>query len=187
LAYVRSLTRVTLASTTLVALVALFTLAAPADQAFAKTVSLCQETQLDVRWAPGGGGLGHGAYLIEIRNISSSACRLSGYPMVRMTVGVSTVSVVAKKTRNGYMGGVGGSSATAPLPVVTLRAHGGEASSMVEGTTIPVGNDRKCVVYTRVSITLAEMKPPYRFAIRFSGCVRPAVHPVVKGLSGSSR
>ena len=77
-------------------------------------------------------------------------------------------------------------NATVPLPVVTLRAHGGTASSMVEGGDIPIGNAIKCTIYTKVSITLANLSPPYRFATRFSGCIRPQVHPIVKGASGSS-
>jgi hypothetical protein len=134
----------------------------------------------------GGAGLGHVAEIIVIRNISASACRVTGYPTVRMTGGASVVASVARRTRNGYLGGLGGPNATVPLPVVTLRARGGTASSMVEGTDVPVGNAVSCVSYTRVSITLANLKPPYRFSTKFPGCSRPQVHPIVKGSSGSA-
>jgi hypothetical protein len=183
LAHVRSLTHLTLASALLTSLL---TVCATDDQAFARSINLCQETQLDVRWVGGGAGLGHTAQLIVITNISSSECRVTGYPAVRMTGGASVLATIAKRTRNGYMGGLGGPNATVPLPVVTLRAHGGTASSMVEGGDIPIGNAIKCTIYTKVSITLANLSPPYRFATRFSGCIRPQVHPIVKGASGSS-
>ena len=181
MAPVRSLTHLTLATALLVALV---TLATKSAEAFANTPDRCQETQIDVQWISGGAGLGHTAYLIEITNVSANACRLTGYPTVRMSVGASAVTTVAKRTRSGYMGGLAG--ATAPLPIVTLRAHGGMASSMVEGSHLPIGDAVSCTTYTKVSITLASLQPPYRFTTRFPGCVRPQVHPVVKGSTGSS-
>jgi len=183
LAHVRSLTHITLASALLTSLL---TVCATDDQAFARSINLCQETQLDVRWVGGGAGLGHTAQLIVITNISASACRVSGYPTVRMTGGANVVATVARRTRNDYLGGLGGPNATVPLPVVTLRAHGGTASSMVEGGDVPIGNAVECVIYTKVSIRLVIMSPPYRFATRFFGCIRPQVHPIVKGSSGSS-
>jgi hypothetical protein len=183
LARVRSLTHVTLASALLTTL---FTVTAFSGSAFANSIGHCQETQLDVRWVGGGAGLGHIAEIIVITNISASACRVSGYPTVRMTGGANVVATVARRTRNGYLGGLGGPNATVPLPVVTLRAHGGTASSMVEGGDVPIGNAVECVLYTKVSITFAIMSPPYRFATRFFGCIRPQVHPIVKGSTGSS-
>ena len=183
MAHVRSLTRATLASALLATL---FTIITVSGRASANSVSRCQETQLDVRWVSGGAGLGHIAEIIVFRNISSNACRVSGYPTVRMSGGANVVATLARRTRNGYLGGLGGPNATVPLPVVTLRAHGGTASSMVEGSDVPIGNAVGCAVFTKVSITLATMKTPYRFLTKFSGCSRPQVHPVVTGPSGSS-
>jgi hypothetical protein len=153
--------------------------------AFAASIGHCQETQLDVHWTPGGVGLGHVAEIIVITNISSSACKMTGYPTVRMTGGPSVVATVAKKTRSGYMGGLGGPNANVPIPDVTLRSHGGAASSLVEGVEIPVGKAVACVNYAKVSVTLPGLSPPYRFTSKFPGCIRPQVHPIVKGSSGS--
>jgi hypothetical protein len=152
--------------------------------AFGASVARCQETQLDVRWVSGGVGLGHLAELIVITNISSSTCKMSGYPTVKMTGGPSVLATVARKTRNGYLGGLGGPNANVPIPVITLRAHGGAASSMVEGDDNPVGTAVECVYYSSVAVTLPGLSPPYRFSEKFPGCIRPQVHPIVKGSHG---
>ncbi len=151
----------------------------------AAAIGRCQETQLDLRWTSGGAGVGHVAELIVITNISSSACKMTGYPSVTMTGGPSVVAAVAKKTRSGYLGGLGGPNANVPIPVITLRAHGGVASSMVEGGDVPVGTAVACVEYAKVSVALPGLSPPYRFTTKFPGCVRPQVHPIVKGSRGS--
>jgi hypothetical protein len=169
-----------------VLLAALVVVTSPVPHASAARVARCQETQLDIKWAPGGAGLGHLAQLIVIKNIGANSCTETGYPTVRMTGGPSVVASVARKTRDGYLGGLGGPNAKVPLPVVILRAHGGTASSMVEGGDVPVGNAVECVIYTKVTIALPHLSPPYHYTTRFSGCVRPQVHPIVKGSTGSS-
>jgi hypothetical protein len=120
-----------------------------------------------------------------ITNISSSTCKVMGYPTVKMTGGPSVVATVAKKTRNGYMGGLGGPNATVPIPDVTLRPHGGTGSSLVEGTDFQVGTAVECVYYSKVSVTLPGLSPAYRFTTKFPGCSRPQVHPIVKGSHGT--
>lgn len=154
--------------------------------AAAGSLARCQETQLDVKWVLGGAGLGHTSDVIVITNISGNTCTETGYPVVTMTRAKSTVATTAKTTRNGYLGGLGGPNSKVPLPVVTLRAHGGTASSMVEGGDVPIGSAVTCLLYTKVSIALPRLSPPYHFTTRFSGCVRPQVHPIVKGSNGSS-
>jgi hypothetical protein len=185
LADIRSL-KLALSVSAFLVVVAAFTLVSGGDRAFGASVAQCQETQLDVHWVSGEAGLSHASQIIVITNISASACKLSGYPTVKMTGGASVVTSVAKKTRNGYLGGLGGPNAYVPLPVVKLRAHGGTASSMVEGGDVPIGNAVGCVIFNKVSIEIANLKPSYRFGTRFSGCVRPQVHPIVKGSTGSS-
>jgi hypothetical protein len=155
------------------------------SKAFGASIARCQETQLDVHWASAGVGLGHVGELIVITNISSSACKMTGYPTVKMTGGPSVLSTVAKKTRNGYLGGLGGPNASVPIPNITLRSHGGAASSLVEGGDVPVGRAVECVYYSKVFVTLPGLSPSYRFTSKFPGCIRPQVHPIVKGSRGT--
>ena len=77
-------------------------------------------------------------------------------------------------------------SAALALPVVKLRAHGGIASSMVEGDDTPPGNAVTCLLFTKVSVAIPRLSPTYRLTIKFPGCIRPEVHPIVKGTSGTS-
>jgi hypothetical protein len=182
LAKTRSLSHATLVAA-LLASVALLTLTSRAERAFANTVARCQETQLDVKITSDGVATGHVGDLILLTNVGASACTVTGYPTVSMS-GVNVVTTVAKKTKNGFLGGLGGTGTTLTIPVVTLRAHGGAASSIVEGGDVPVGNAVGCVTFTKVSVALAHLSPSYRFTTKFPGCIRPEVHPFVRGSKG---
>jgi Protein of unknown function (DUF4232) len=184
LTLIRDLNR-TVVACALLSSLTLIQLSTWTSSASATAPARCQETQLDVRWTSGGAGLGHVADLLVLTNISSSTCTLKGYPTVRMTGGPSVLATIAKRTRNGYLGGLGGTSASVPIPNVTLKSHGGAASSMVEGGDVPVGSAVACVYYSKVSVTLPGLSPPYRFTSKFPGCVRPQVHPLVKGSRGT--
>jgi|GEM_PF-2447769 len=179
----RSLNRITLV-TALLVIVTMVTLTSRAERAFANTSARCQETQLDVKIASDGVAGGHVGDLIVITNVGASACTVVGYPTVSMSGGANVISTVAKKTKDGYLGGLGGTGASMSIPVVTLRAHGGAASSIVEGGDVPVGNAVECVTYTKVSVTLPHLSPPYRFTTKLPGCIRPEVHPFVRGSRG---
>lgn len=181
--HIRSLNRVTLIAA-LLASVTLVTITSRTEGAFANTIARCQETQLDVKITSDGAAAGHVGDLIVISNVGASACTVTGYARVSMSGGANVVSTVAKKTKNGYLGGLGGTGTTMSIPAVTLRAHGGAASSIVEGGDVPVGNAVECVTYTKVSVALPLLNPPYRFTTKFPGCIRPEVHPFVRGSKG---
>ena len=179
----RSPSRATLVAA-LLAIVTVLTITSRAERAFANTTARCQETQLDVRMTSDGAATGHVGDLIVITNIGGSACTVAGYPTVSMSGGANVVPSVAKKTKNGFLGGLGGTGPTIPIPVVRLLAHGGAASSIVEGGDVPVGNAVECVTYTKVSVALPHLSPAYRFTTKFPGCIRPEVHPFVRGAKG---
>ena len=183
MANTRSLNRATLVAALLV-IVTVLPLTSHAERATAGTVARCQETQLDVKMAPDGVATGHVGDLIVITNVGASACTVVGYPTVGMSGGANVKTIVAKKTKNGFLGGLGGTGATHSIPVVRLRAHGGAASSILEGGDVPVGNAVGCVTYTKVSVVLPHLSPPYRFTTKFPGCIRPEVHPFVRGSKG---
>lgn len=182
MAKTRSLIRATLIG--ILVSVALVTLTSRTERAFANTPARCQETQLSVKITSHGVASGHVGDLIVITNVSASACTVNGYPTVRLSGGANVVATVARKTKNGFLGGLGGTGTTLTVPVVRLRAHGGGASSILEGGDVPVGNAVACVTYTKVSVALPRLSPPYRFTTRFPGCIRPQVHPFVPGSKG---
>jgi Protein of unknown function (DUF4232) len=185
LAHVRSLVTSAIATALFVS-VAGIVIVGHTERASASPLRRCQETQLDVNWTPDGAGLGHVADLLVFTNISANACTLSGYPAVRMTGSAKVASVlVARHTLNGYLGGLSRGTAR-ELPVVKLSAHGGVASSMVEGDDNPSGNALTCLIFSKVSVKIPHLNPPYRFTIKFPGCIRPQTHPIVKGPSGNS-
>jgi len=162
----------------------LVTIASPTVSAFASSPSRCQETQLDVQLVPDGSSRGHVASLIVITNVSSTSCSVSGYPTVRVTDSPKTgLSLVAKRTLNGFMGGLTLTGAIVPVPKVKLRAHGGTASSMVEGA---VGGSALCLWFKMMSVLLPHRSPGYRFKTLIPTCTLPEVHPFVKGTSGST-
>jgi hypothetical protein len=184
LTHVRSLSIATVA--TILVGVAVFVVS-PAEPAFAKTIPRCQETQLDVAIVSRGAAAGHVGDAIVFTNISSSTCTLSGYPTVRLSESPKVgLELVAKDTQSGYLGGLGGTGAKLALPVVKLRAHGGTASSLVEGGDNPVDGATTCLWFAKVSVALPHLSPPYRLSMRFPSCVRPQVHPIVKGTTGSA-
>ena len=183
MAKTRSFNRATLIAALLVS-VALVTLTSRTERAFASTTAACQETQLSVKIASDGVATGHVGDLIVITNVGASACAMTGYPTVRLSGGANVVATVARMTKNGFLGGLGGAGTTIPIPVVRLRAHGGAASSILEGGDVPVGNAVKCVTFTKMTVTLPRLSPPYRFTTKFPGCIRPQVHPFVPGSKG---
>jgi hypothetical protein len=180
----RSLTAATVALAIVVALT-LFSFMPCTERASASPLPRCEETQLDVTLTSAGVATGHVGYLIVISNVSSSACAISGYPTVTMSGVANVVASVARKTLNGFLGGLGEAGAKLSLPTVTLHAHGGTASSLLEGSDNPVGKAVGCVTYKKVSIALPRLSPPYRYSKTFPGCTRAQVHPIVKGARGT--
>lgn len=149
----------------------------------ASHVRTCQEDHLSIAVQSAGAGLGHFAYRIVLTNIGPGACELSGYLRATLVGGPSSApTLAAKETKRGYLGGL--RSESERLPVVVLRAPRGRASALVEGTDVPDGDATTCANYTTLNI--ARIKGwAYAFPIRFTGCSRPQIHPLVAGSTGS--
>jgi hypothetical protein len=164
--------------------VASFTVATGAVAASAATPSTCRSNQLDIAFASGGAGLGHVALLIRFTNVSRRSCKLSGYPTIQLHDATGPTAMNAIRTQNGYLGGLGQTSAKRALPLVTLKARTGVASVMVEGTDNPVGSATSCVTLMKLALTLPGQKLSLHFITSFPGCSVPEVHPFVKGPTG---
>lgn len=138
-------------------------------------------------------GLGHGSYIVELRHVAATSCRLSGYPRVVTSPlgpltgmfspvfrGTSRLRAVAHDTRMGYSGGL--NTRHGPLPVVTLAAHTGRASFVIEW--IEVSPRNTCRSFARLYVTLPGSTSPIRLNDPGLLCSILQVHPIVKGMSG---
>lgn len=143
--------------------------------------------------AHGNAGLGHGSYIVELRNVAAASCRLSGYPRVVTSPlgpltkmfspvfrGTSRLRAVAHETRMGYSGGL--NTLHGPLPVVTLAAHTGRASFVIEW--IEISSRKTCRSFARLYVTLPGSTSPIRLDDAGLLCSILEVHPIVKGSTG---
>ena len=151
------------------------------------TSPVCRSNQLRIVFASGGAGLGHVALLIRYTNVSPRACTLSGYPRITLNNAAGTTTTDARRTQHGYLGGLGQTATPRANPVVTLQALTGVASTMMEGTDVPVGSATSCLTLTKLNLTLPGKKLSYHFLTKFPGCSVPEVHPFVQGPSGELR
>ena len=148
------------------------------------TSPTCRSNQLRIAFASGGVGLGHVALLIRYTNVSPRACALSGYPRIALHNAAGTTTLYARRTQNGYLGGLGQTATPRANPVVTLNALTGVASTMMEGTDVPEGSATSCLTLTKLDLTLPGKKLGFHFLTKFPACSVPEVHPFVKGPSG---
>jgi hypothetical protein len=144
--------------------------------------SECAFAQLSVTATSGEGALGHVADVVQFENISSTPCQLSGYPGVAALNGSGQQEVQAVRTLNGYMGGV----PTGSIPPVVTLVPGDTASSTLEGTDVPVGNESNCPSYPALLVTPPNTRQSVTVAVEIEGCSAIQVHPVVAGTSGDT-
>ena len=155
----------------------------------AKTVTsaspTCLRSQLHVAFVGVSGGLGHEGRVIQATNVSGKVCSLTGYPRVT-GVFASGVQRIFKDTLNGYLGGlfINPSSRT-KLPVATLRARHGVASSIEESVL-----RHTCPGFTSYVVSLPHVTGgTYTFHLHWQDphCFQPEVHPFVPGSTGSAK
>jgi hypothetical protein len=149
----------------------------------------CLRSQLRVALVGDGAGLGNGASLIRVTNVSGKACSVTGYPTVT-GIFASGVERTFKDTLNGYTGGLG----TDPLsrakpPVVALRSRHGVATSMVEANENGTGPNPTCPGFTSYVIALPHVTDAYTFHSRWPDlyCFDREVHPFVSGKTGDAK
>jgi hypothetical protein len=150
----------------------------------------CLSSQIRVAFVGDGAGLGNGASLIRVTNVSDKACSVTGYPTVTATF-ASGVQRTFKDTLNGYTGGLGTDPlSTAKLPVVTLRSRHGVATSMVESVDEGTGPHPTCPGFTSFVVALPHVTgAPYTFHSRWPDlyCFDREVHPLVPGTTGDAK
>ena len=145
----------------------------------------CTTAVLSVSLGRSDAGAGHVGTVVLFRNTGTGPCVLSGYPGVAALDAQGAQVAQARRTANGYLGGLQSGLTTGPT--VTLTA-GGEASALVEGTDVPSGSATSCPSYPAVLITPPGETHSVRLALAapFPGCSDLLVHPVVPGTTGSN-
>jgi Protein of unknown function (DUF4232) len=144
----------------------------------------CTFTDLSVSLGQTGAGLGHEGGTILFKNTGTSECSLSGYPGVAALDKSGTQIQQARRTPQGYLGGLQTGSSTPP--VVNLQV-GAVASAMVEGTDVPVGSATSCATFPAVLVTPPTSTQSTKLALTLPGCSPIQVHPVVSGTTGSTQ
>ena len=150
----------------------------------------CLRSQIRVALVGDGAGLGNGASLVRITNVSDKACSVTGYPTVT-GIFASGVQRTFKDTLNGYTGGLGTDPLSkAKLPVVTLRSRHGVATSMVESVDNGTGPNPFCSGFTSFVVVLPRVTGAnYTFHSRWPDlyCFDREVHPFVSGETGDAK
>jgi hypothetical protein len=151
----------------------------------------CETESLSVREYRWIGGTGHVDMLFWVRNASSEACTLTGYPSVRYESGKGTrLSVNEIHIRGNGGNFLGGVSADGALPLVIMPAHGGLAAFWVDGLDIQSGSaPTPCINTTRMFVAAPNSETFRSIAPlsnqRFDWCGGIHVFPVVGNRSGT--
>jgi hypothetical protein len=138
----------------------------------------CRFEQLRVWQAAGGSGASHYGVLFLFENISDTRCRLRGYPGLDAQNVNGKIVANAKRTLQGYLGGVSGS-----VPPTVDLAPGGLASALVETLAFDPANTNACLPESNVIVTPPDTAGTVTFGWNES-CAGLEIHPVVPGTSG---
>jgi hypothetical protein len=143
--------------------------------------SACPSGRISVTAGGGGAGLGHVGIVLRFRSTASAVCVLSGYPGATFVTSAGH-DVPARRTRNGYLGGLAGASA--PIPVVRV-APGQTVSALLEGSdSDPADGGGPCPRYASLLVTPPNQTVTARMVSPLASICRPEVHPVVAGTTG---
>lgn len=137
----------------------------------------CANGDLSVALGRSRAASGHVAVAIGFRNLSSSACSLSGYPGVAALDGQGRQVEQAVRSASGFLGG------SYTVRTVTVPV-GGDASALVEGTDVPTGTKTACTTFAGLLATAPGQTRSHVLRLSFPGCSPIQVHPVVSGADG---
>jgi hypothetical protein len=146
------------------------------------SISHCRAGQLRVREGGAGAATGHIGTPIRFHNRSLQTCTLRGYPGAAGLNKHGKQVTQAKRTRRGFIGGL---KPGHRIPTIVL--HPGQvASSLIEGTDVPQGNQNKpCRELHGLLVTPPNTRRAIHFTDAPPDCSRIQIHPVVRGKDGS--
>jgi hypothetical protein len=141
----------------------------------------CVSGRISVTAGVSGAGLGHVGVVLRFRSTASVPCTLSGYPGATL-VTAGGHDVPARRTRNGYLGGLAGASI--PVPVVRVLP-GHTVSAYLEGLDSDTAHGGgPCPRYANLLVTPPNQTVTARMTSPLTTICQPEVHPVVPGTSG---
>jgi uncharacterized protein DUF4232 len=141
----------------------------------------CEPGDVEIVLGRAGAGLGHWGVPLVILDPGGRACTFTGYPTVSAYVATTRRWVRARKTIEGYLGGLNGPSQHVRRIEIGFDEV---ASAMLEGTDVPVGGATTCPTYVRIEVALPGWPRSANLALGTPACSVPEVHPVVLGATG---
>ena len=134
------------------------------------------------------GGLGHAGLLVRASVTSSTACTMSGYPIVGVELS-NRPTAMASDMRLGYLGGF--ANASAPLPRISITSRSRSVSFTIQmagcNARPPANAISIALPGSRGSVKARSMYEPGIGVIRGFGvyCGHLFVTPLVKGSNGN--
>jgi hypothetical protein len=140
----------------------------------------CKLANLSVTAGKPGVAAGHSRVVLAFINTGAAPCTMQGYPGVAILDAGSAQVAQARRTAQGYMGGL---PAGQSPPLVSLRP-GDSASAIIEALSAnPDGT--ACKPWSGLLVTAPDDTRSTQLVWAAGGCADPQVHPVVPGLEGS--
>lgn len=128
-----------------------------------------------------GAGLGHVGVVLRFHSTASVTCTLSGYPGATF-VTAGGQNVPARRTRNGYLGGLASASGLVPV-VHVLPGH--TVSAYLEGLDSDASHGGgPCPRYAHLLVTPPNQTVTARMISPLTTICQPEIHPVVAGTTG---
>jgi Protein of unknown function (DUF4232) len=141
----------------------------------------CTYAHLRIHPGKTGAATGHEGFPIHFKNTGKTTCTLHGYPGVAGLNKHGKQVEQAKRTKNGFLGGV---KPGHPIPTVVLKP-GHVAAALLEGTDNPVGPQKRCREFHAILVTPPNAKKSTEFSETPPDCTRIEIHPVVHQKDGS--
>jgi hypothetical protein len=152
--------------------------ASPAGASASRTVAACGNHAVGVIAGQAQGATGHGSFVVQFRNETTSSCSLFGYPGLDALGSGGRVLRHARRTLHGFAGG-----ASAERTIVLAPNH--RASATVEWLNFNPRTSGDCTFSTTVNITPPNTSHTVNRREKVSVCDLQ-IHPVVAGRSGNS-
>jgi len=143
-------------------------------------IAECTLASLSVTAGKPGAAGGHSRVVVAFINTGAAPCTMQGYPGVAILDAGSAQVAQARRTAQGYMGGL---PAGQSPPLVSLRP-GDSASAIIEALSAnPDGT--ACKPWSGLLVTAPDDTRSTQLVWAAGGCADPQIHPVVPGLEGS--